>query len=329
LIMALFRPLQLLARRARCASSKAQGGLTPSQLWHFDTFGYVVLRNVIPAGEIEAANAAIDAHPQDFRRRGGVTALATREAFRDGGDGRLDCGRMFEWKAPHCDPFRRFLCHPGVVPAVTDLVGPGFRLDHAPLCFIHRKGGEGHDLHGGACKADGTWYHELAYEYKKGPYCRLLSASVALTSTTSPEDGGFIIVPGSHKSNLPTPDSMEDCQGEWAEVMHRPVINTGDVLLFTEAATHGTEPWTREQERRVVLYRFAPATCAYGRAYLDRPEYEGLTEAQAAVLQPPHHARLDRNKVVVGSDGDVEVKLVERDAEKKAFDRSVFGTDFF
>lgn len=41
----------------------------------------------------------------------------------------------------------------------------------------------------------------------------------------------------------------------------------GDVLLFTEAATHGTLPWKAQHQRRVVIYRFAPATMAYGRAY--------------------------------------------------------------
>jgi len=39
------------------------------------------------------------------------------------------------------------------------------------------------------------------------------------------------------------------------------------VVLFTESSFHGTLPWAAASERRVGLYRFAPATMAYGRAY--------------------------------------------------------------
>ena len=39
----------------------------------------------------------------------------------------------------------------------------------------------------------------------------------------------------------------------------------GDALIFTEAVLHGTLPWMSEEERRTVIYRFAPAGTAYGR----------------------------------------------------------------
>ena len=54
--------------------------------------------------------------------------------------------------------------------------------------------------------------------------------------------------------------------------------------------------------------------------------YEGLTEAQAAVLQPPYAGRLDR--VLVHPDpvsGAPVVSVQERAPEKKDFDKKVLG----
>ena len=82
---------------------------------------------------------------------------------------------------------------------------------------------------------------------------------------------------------------------EATEAVVQPVLKKGDVVFFTEAATHGTLPWRSDTERRTVLYRFAPSGSAYGRNYLDGlAELDGLTEAEAAVLQPLFHTRLDR-----------------------------------
>ena len=50
-----------------------------------------------------------------------------------------------------------------------------------------------------------------------------------------------------------------------------------------------------------------------------------LTEAEAAVLQPPFHARLDRT--TLRDDGTAE--LVPREDYKKAFDKQVFGKNYF
>ena len=86
-------------------------------------------------------------------------------------------------------------------------------------------------------------------------------------------------------------------------------------------------------QRRVALYRFAPATQCYGRAYLDDkgmgwPEkmYDGLNDAQRSVLEPPYANRLDRP---VAKDDHGEVDIVSRTKEKKEHDKLVFGTKYF
>ena len=42
-------------------------------------------------------------------------------------------GGMLFWEQPHCEVFRNMLCHPKLVPYITELCGMGYRLDHQPL----------------------------------------------------------------------------------------------------------------------------------------------------------------------------------------------------
>jgi len=155
----------------------------------------------------------------------------------------------------------------------------------------------------------------------------LLTLAVALQlSDTHAGDGGFCILPGSHKAAFPCPEPVLAYE-EAQEAVVQPVLHKGDVVLFTEAATHGTLPWASDVERRTVIYRFSPAGSAYGRSYLEGlAELDGLTEAEAAVLQPPFHARLDRAQLTDG--GEIATSRPREDY-KKEFDKKVFGKSYF
>ena len=247
---------------------------------------------------------------------------------------------MLGWQLPGPEggAFRRMLCHPRLLPYYTALCGRGYRLDHSPFILQQRSGAEGFVLHGGAVDDYGRPDWELAYGCSHGMMrCNLLAASLQLVDT-APGDGGFVLLRGSHKANFacPAPIKALELGGEHGAT---PAMRAGDVLLFTEAATHGTLPWRRPDTRRVALYRFAPAAAGYGRGYLREGGEvgsgaawpaafrEGLTPAQAAVLEPPYHTRLDR--VAPAEDG-VGVCVPEARANfKKEFDAKVFGTTYF
>lgn len=123
---------------------------------------------------------------------------------------------------------------------------------------------------------------------------------------------------------------MELADLSWgSDLVIQPVLEAGDVLLFTEAALHGTLPWTAAHTRRTAIYRFSPAEVAYGRGYLPSwPEkaLEGMTESQRAVMEPPYNVRMSR--VVVDDNGDATVPQ-PREAFKVEFDETVFGRRFY
>ena len=90
-------------------------------------------------------------------------------------------------------------------------------------------------------------------------------------------DGGFGVVPGSHKSNFqpppeivrsPTRDSGTEREGQRGDGIHLPVINPaapiGSMLIFLEATFHCTLPWTNhDHARRSLLYRYSPKYLHY------------------------------------------------------------------
>jgi len=305
--------------------------MTAEEKFTFDLRGYLIVKGVFNASEVAAMNAAIDRRAHDIVERRGRLRLGGElgdPLAGDGSTGRADLGGMLTWTNGDAYCFRSVLAHERLVPYYHELIGVGYRMDHLPLMIQQKTGADGFIFHGGKMNPDGSWCQELAYVYENGKmYNQLLAVSVAL-SDTEPGDGGFAIVPGSHKSNFPCPQAILEYKSH-QEVVVNPKIEAGDVLLFSEAATHGTMAWTAKHTRRTVLYRFAPSTYAYGRSYY--PTWpagteDGMTEAQKAVLQPPHHARLDR--VTLDDAGNV-AGTQTRDDFKKEHDAKVFGNKYF
>lgn len=315
---------------------QAEVGMSHAQKYLFDLNGYLVIRGVHAKDEIEQANRAVDAHIDTLHERTGnlrTSGLYGRESEALAGDGRTgrkDMGGMLGWKRPHCDPFRRMLCNPQLVPVLTELLGVGYRLDHSPLLITQELGAEGHTLHGGAITESGEPAWPLRYSFSHGQMRNQLLTVCMQLSDAGPKDGGFCVVPGSHKSNFPIPPALADMADPYlAEHVRQPAIAPGDVLVFTEAVLHGTLPWTASHQRRAVIYRFAPPGSAYGRGY--QPQWpqavlDGMTPAQLAVMEPPYHPRM--NRPYVTANGEVQAAR-PREEFKVAFDEKVFGNKFF
>lgn len=312
-------------------SGQSSKGMSREEKFFFDLDGFLVVRGVLSPDEVRAANDAIDAHAAEIRERKDAELRNTPQDSPLGGDGmtgRCDLGGLLSWPKPHCDPFRALLAHPRLVPYLVELCGVGYRMDHLPFVISQKRGSEGFSLHGGPLTAAGKFNPTLQYRCEQGQiYNSLLAMSVQLSDHNA-GDGGFCVLPGSHKMNFPTPVDLVHGRA-FQEHLRQPVTKAGDVVFFSEATVHGAFPWTAAHERRIALYRFAPATCAYGRSYSPswpKEMLEGMTPAQLAVLEPPYAERLDRPVMRPGED---EPSVTGRAAKKRAFDREVFGTAYF
>ena len=326
----------LLSLRNQHDAPEHEGGLCQKQSYLFDLNVFLVVRGLFDARTVARANEAIDAHDDQMHERVGrlrTSALYGREssALRgDGVTGRKDMGGMLGWEAPHREPFREVLCHPRLAPLLTGLLGVGYRLDHSPLLLVQEQGAEGHTLHGGAVTESGEPAWPLAYEFRHGQMRNQLLTVCMQLSDAAPGDGGFCVVPVSHKANFAVPPALADlADPELAQFVTQPEVRAGDCLIFSEAVLHGTLPWTASHQRRTVIYRFAPAGSAYGRGYTPNwtaATTEDMTPAQAAVMLPPFHPRM--NRPYVGTDGEV-VEPRAREDFKVEFDARVFGARYF
>eukprot|EP00750_Incisomonas_marina_P031148 INCI7734.1.p1 GENE.INCI7734.1~~INCI7734.1.p1 ORF type:complete len:362 (-),score=46.75 INCI7734.1:346-1431(-) len=278
---------------AKTFSTTAAGdvaGLTPEQRYVFDLQGFVVVKGVLTQAEVAQCNASIESREEEFCERWssiqntkGDSAFGVPQKERSAEDyaGRLEHGSFLTWPKEDSQVFRSMLAHPKLVPLLNELVGEGYRLDHMPLILRQRHMTEGFDLHGGRLNPDGSFNRDLAYHFENGrPYCNLLAMSVQLTDS-NPGDGGFCIVPGSHKANYPPPESV--LKNKDTGVLVHPEMKAGDVVFFSEATMHGASCWSRQDtDRRIVLYRFGPPSAAYGRGYLEGWPKDMLSELSEA-----------------------------------------------
>ena len=71
--------------------------MNESEKYLFDVHGYLVLENALTSAELEAANAALDAHAVRINIRPNDLARTSRTL--QGSKGRGDLGGMLTWKS--------------------------------------------------------------------------------------------------------------------------------------------------------------------------------------------------------------------------------------
>ena len=231
--------------------------MTDAERFRFDLQGFLVRRGTLGPGEVAALNAAIDGF--------GLPPA--------GGD--IGSQRFTDF-LPVARRFRDLMDHPAVLGIVRETCGPNVRLDHAyGIVMSPRTSGLG--LHGG-----GTPFDPAQHYRSDGGRIRtgLVAAQWALVDHP-PGGGGFVCVPGSHKSGFPLPASVD------SDLVVEVPLAAGDVVVFTEALTHGTAPWRRDEERRTLVFKYSPGNSAYSHAQWPSDLVAACTERQRLLLQPP------------------------------------------
>jgi Phytanoyl-CoA dioxygenase (PhyH) len=234
------------------------GPLTAAERYSFDLQGYLVRRGVLTGTEIAVLNAAVD----------GLRVPPPAETIQS---------QRFSGHLPSAPAFRALIDHPAVLEVVVELCGRYVRLDHA-YGIVMAPRTRGLDLHGGGTPFDPAQY----YVVRDGRIsCGLVSAQWALVDHPA-GGGGFCCIPGSHKASFALPDGYDP------QLMREVPISAGDVVIFTEALTHGTLPWQGPGQRRTLLYKYSPgsSTWAEDQRWPDSLLRE-LTDRQKLLLQPP------------------------------------------
>ncbi len=251
--------------------------LTDEQKFLFDLEGYIVLPGVLGAAECDT-----------------LSELADRAWPRGAGDGLF---RRAEGISLWDQSLLNLMDHPKLLPVMADLIGSRLRIDH-DYCIFMQKGAPSQMIHGGPRRIETDhWYHYADGVIRNG----LTVATYALTDSDE-GDGGFVCVPGSHKTNfmqhLPLPVRE---QNEQPHYVRNPPLKKGDVLIFTEALMHGTRTWRADHERRALLYKYSPPHSTWRIEPYDLARYPNATAQQRRLMAPPsveRHEKVMQNKAL-------------------------------
>lgn len=215
-------------------------GVTETEQYLFDLQGYLVVRNVLEPQEVERINTLID------------------ELGLDQPANQINPHSQYRNLMERDEAFRRLIDNPRIMPYLNAWVRSTsgalreseVRLDHTYYIFSD-PGAPAGNLHlGGA-----PYEPSFSYHVQGGTIFSALTV-VSYVLTEAPEGrGGFACIPGSHKSNFARPaDITVD-----SPCVAAPGGQPGDAIIFTEALTHGSVPWTADHQRRVLFYKYAPA----------------------------------------------------------------------
>ena len=255
----------------------------------FDLNGYIIIKKAISQREVKDCNKIIDdlKNLKDGEWNGYV------HGHNYGGKEGLNLQQIYE----SGKPFEKLIDHPSWIHHMQEFVGGKGTFDHqhGPLFidenFANVRGpGEAIGIHSG--NPEGIQRNH--YRYQDGKFhCSQVNILIALTKI-GPGDGGTVIIPSSHKSNIQHPEYKENkmkknkvTSAENMTGSFEVYLNAGDALLFVDSLCHGSAKRTNKGERRIAVYRYGPSWGFFRHPY--RPSTEllkRLTKFQRQIVMP-------------------------------------------
>jgi Phytanoyl-CoA dioxygenase (PhyH) len=233
----------------------------------FDVQGFIKLRRVLDADEVKAINALFDRSPD----------VMEQDGWHGCPDGVHPRNRFLELG----DEITGLVDHPKVLPFLTQWVDRSVRLDHCYGIFSS-PGDHQLPLHHG-----GTPHRYYASYTASGGVVRsgMTVVSWALTDIAAGA-GTFTCIPGSHKAAFDCPPAVRSFERDLPCVVEVP-MSAGDVLIFSEALTHGARPWRARHRRRSLLFKYAPACLAWSNERWPPELLDRLTPRQRRLFRGP------------------------------------------
>ena len=238
--------------------------MTEAEIYEFDLNGYIIYREILSSEEVRQMNAILDRH------QGGEFSNHFR--FLD------------------LDPcFLELMARPRVLEIMRTMIGDWMRLDHAYGLQMTDQMEVHENLHGGPRQDQG----EHQYQWVQGRMYNGLIVVMYALEEVNPGNGGFVVVPGSHKANVGYHPDV------YSHLVVNPSLKAGDMLIFTEALVHGTRKWNSPHRRRSLLYKYSPGYSTWGNPEnLEPIRALATTQVQQDLLRPPYVGR--RSRVTIG-----------------------------
>ncbi len=207
--------------------------LTHTQKQQWQEHGYLLMKEVLTAQEIEKLSAVVDEMDSEFRQTEGVntdTVFDRRNVMEDN------------------DIFVDLIDHPVTFPIVLELLGPYIQLSMSEVIvrppnpkdkgYLHTDGGQA--------------MRGIRVSQTSSPL--QLKIHYFLTDLDNPQSGNFTVVPGTH--NRPFPESgIPD--GPYIPDAVQLNVKAGDAAFFPHALWHGVVGNQSEQPRKTLIYCYS------------------------------------------------------------------------
>ncbi len=226
--------------------------LTAAQRLHLEAHGYVVVEDAIPQSLVGRLVDAIGelqarAHSGTFPEASGASLYSNRPDY-------------FRVLQPHLadDAALEYVLHPRLLGMAREATG-GARIRYMEAdCQIRRPNSLEADTP--MISADGlhrgvraSWALEL-HGRTRCPFVKILTNLTDL----GPEDGGTVVVPGSHRSKLGVPEIVRSLSRD-PSMVRRVEAPAGSALLFFETLVHGSGVIRSGRERLMMISAYGPS----------------------------------------------------------------------
>ena len=267
--------------------------MDPIERYEFDRLGYLVIRNLLTAEEVdvlarasvrlhEHARAHVDLPPRRLGPGGLFDYHQNLElgyhAIGGCGDGETLMVEDFFNAEP---TFDRLVNHAATMDYVRDAIDGPIRINNSELRL--RYPGNSTSAHMG-----GPVHHKYRYAAQGGRIDAMMVRMVYFLHDVTSEQGAFSVVPGTHKSAFAPP---YNCDVDDEPGMIGLEVTAGDAIFFTENLRHGGLTNRSDQVRMTLHVGFGPAWMpAQNLATMDQPQHvlpatlARYDEAQATLM---------------------------------------------
>ena len=267
----------------------------------FDLQGYLVLKNAISAADLREMNQWIDDHAAYVKQPWSTDGDPKKKGRWIGGHIETQTyneenGVNFQSIIEGGPVFERLIDHPAWIDLVKKYIhssANGLSI-HENFLNVRGPGGYLHIHCGGHVPLSYlTFRQNNTGEWMVGQ----INVLMALNDIGE-GDGPPVLIPGSHKCTEIHPRLEEDGRGliydsvsgkpaGTAIAMQEMYLKAGDVLLFTDAITHGSAERANPGYRRTIVYRYSPKYVRERFNYQISEELlQRLTPERRAIIEP-------------------------------------------